>query len=120
LAIRYWVGNGGKWSEGIHWAASSGGAGYASVPHEGDTVIFDANSITIPGQTITIDVNNVPALDFSNVLHDPVISIPDYGLSVPDVPAISISTLIREETPVEDTIELSIPMPGISVIAEIT
>lgn len=68
---RYWVGNGGSWSDTSHWSTFSGGAGGASVPLIHDTVIFDNNSITSAGQTITQDIERVNSLDFSNVLNSP-------------------------------------------------
>lgn len=52
MATKYWVGNGGNWSDTAHWSLSSGGAGGASVPTIADSVIFDANSITTEGQTV--------------------------------------------------------------------
>ncbi len=46
MAARFWVGGTGTWdaSTTTHWAASSGGAGGASVPTATDDVTFDANS----------------------------------------------------------------------------
>jgi hypothetical protein len=52
MADRYWVGNGGDWSDTAHWSTSSGGAPGASVPTSSDDVYFDANSINIGAQTI--------------------------------------------------------------------
>jgi hypothetical protein len=74
---RYWVGNGGSWSNIAKWSASSDGAGNETIPLCHDTVIFDPNSITSGSQTITADmprigkditftgVANTPALSFS-------------------------------------------------------
>ena len=57
MANRYWVGNGGDWSDNTnHWSASSGGAGGASLPTSSDDVFFDANSFSAGSQTVTIDV----------------------------------------------------------------
>ena len=50
---RYWVGDGGAWDSTTHWSTSTGGASGASVPICHDTVIFDANSFTLTGQTVT-------------------------------------------------------------------
>lgn len=52
---RFWVGGTGNWdaSTTTHWAATTGGAGGASVPIAGDTVTFDANSGTSATVTIT-------------------------------------------------------------------
>ena len=54
MASRYWVGNGGNWSETTHWAEISGGSGGFSVPSSLDNVYFDTNSFTIDNQILTI------------------------------------------------------------------
>ncbi len=77
---RYWVGDGGNWSDSAHWSDLSGGAGGASVPLPQDTALVDASSITTTGQTITADMPrlgaeadfttgpvNAPTLGFSSV-----------------------------------------------------
>lgn len=48
MALRFWVAGDGNWdaSTTTHWASSSGGAGGASVPGSGDTVILDGGSAT--------------------------------------------------------------------------
>lgn len=51
----YWIGNGGNWSDINHWSHSSGGTSAGCIPGYGDSVIFDANSFTIPDQTVLID-----------------------------------------------------------------
>ena len=64
-APRYWVGNGGAWSDTNHWATSSGGAGSNSVPGASDDVYFDANS----AGSATVDVSfagTVLSLTLSN------------------------------------------------------
>lgn len=60
MANRYWVGGSGTWdaSATTNWAASSGGAGGASVPTASDAVLFDAAS---GGGTCTISAT-VPCL----------------------------------------------------------
>ncbi len=52
----YWVGGNGDWSDHAnHWATTSGGAVFQpSVPSQFDNVIFDANSFTASGQTVTV------------------------------------------------------------------
>ena len=62
---RYWVGNGGNWSSTGEWSATSGGASGASIPLVQDTAVFDANSFSSGGQTITIDMARIPTFDFS-------------------------------------------------------
>ena len=53
---RYWVGGTGNWNDTAHWSTTSGGAGGATVPADGDTVIIDNNSATADF-TIYIDVD---------------------------------------------------------------
>mgnify|MGYP000224032491 CR=1 FL=1 len=68
------MGNTGNWSDLTHWASSTGGAGsaYGSLPGLGDNVSFDANSFSIVGQTVTVDVSGTMAnLDFSGVTNNP-------------------------------------------------
>jgi hypothetical protein len=54
MANRFWVGGTGTWdaSDTTHWAASSNGAGGASVPGSGDSATFDASS---GGGTVTVN-----------------------------------------------------------------
>lgn len=53
----YWVGGSGNWSAyATHWATASGGSTFhTQVPSSLDDVIFDANSFSAPGQTVTAD-----------------------------------------------------------------
>ncbi|WP_291400560.1 hypothetical protein, partial [Daejeonella sp.] len=55
----YWVGGSGNWSAfATHWATSSGGSTfYSQVPQSTDNVIFDANSFSASGQTVTLDIS---------------------------------------------------------------
>lgn len=55
---KYWVGNGGDWSDGAnHWATSSGGSGNANNnPLPQDDTIFDENSFSSDGQTVTCNI----------------------------------------------------------------
>jgi len=57
MATKYWVGNGGNWSDTAHWSLSSGGAGGAGAPSSEDEVYFDENSFTAPNQTVTADTD---------------------------------------------------------------
>lgn len=75
MASRFWVGGTGTWdsSSTSNWAATTGGAGGASVPTSADTVTIDANSgsgtITVNANIdvlgITFNVANNIILDFS-------------------------------------------------------
>lgn len=58
-ATKYWVGGTGSWSDPTnHWATASGGvAGVNNAPLEQDPVVFDANSFSADGQTVTIDLS---------------------------------------------------------------
>lgn len=68
---KYWIGNGGSWSDGNHWSASSGGAAAGLVPLPQDAARFDANSFTLPGQSITMDYSEYSAMDWTGVTNTP-------------------------------------------------
>ena len=52
----YWKGGSGVWTDLSHWVTSSGGStNHAIVPSPLDNVIFDANSFTAAGQSVTIN-----------------------------------------------------------------
>lgn len=64
-ATRYWVANGGTWSDTAHWSTSTGGSAGASVPLCHDTAVFDVNSITSASQTITADMPRMGTITFA-------------------------------------------------------
>lgn len=71
----YYVGNAGTWSDPLKWSLTSGGAGgTARVPLISDTAIFDANSITLPLQTITMDMTNVCGITATAIANNPTFS----------------------------------------------
>lgn len=79
-AARYWVGDGGNWSDTAHWSASSGGASGASVPLPQDPVVFDANSFTADSQVVVFDMATMgKGLDTSAVSKYVVISLIGYA-----------------------------------------
>lgn len=51
----YWIGNTGNWSDTTNWSESSGGPSTSCFPGRPDTVIFDVNSFSTSGQTVTVD-----------------------------------------------------------------
>ena len=53
---KYWVNNGGAWTDATnHWATSSGGTpDVGNLPTFSDNVFFDANSFSTTGQIVTI------------------------------------------------------------------
>lgn len=66
MANRFWVNNGGSWSDGAnHWSLSSGGSPGATVPGVNDSAIIDFNSLSASGETISLDQDvNVQRCDF--------------------------------------------------------
>ena len=75
MANRYWVGNGGSWSDTAHWSTTSGGSGGAGIPGDGgvaDDVIFDANSFTLDNQRVTSTIGTgVNTIQTSSCTHSP-------------------------------------------------
>jgi len=71
---RYWVGGTGSWASASEWSTSSGGGGGASIPLLQDTAVFDANSFTGAGQTLTLNGARYTSLDFTNATNDPTLS----------------------------------------------
>jgi hypothetical protein len=76
IASRYWVNNGGLWSDNTnHWSDSSGGSPGASKPTSSDSVYFDANSFTGAGQTVTInETANCLDMDWTGALYSPTLT----------------------------------------------
>lgn len=76
MATKYWVGNGGNWSDTTHWSLSSGGAGGASEPTSSDDTKFNAASFSIAAQTVTVTAGAVcKSIDFTGAINSPTISL---------------------------------------------
>lgn len=72
----YWIGGTGNSTQFAHWATSTGGAGGARPPCANDTAIFDANSFTGAGQTVTYGGRMLGKnIDFSAATNSPTITI---------------------------------------------
>lgn len=72
---RYWVGTtGGNWYTKANWGTGSGTGSGASVPLPQDTIIFDSNSITSAGRTITMNYACCPSIDFTNITNNPTLT----------------------------------------------
>lgn len=50
----YWIGGSGNWNSPTHWSLTSGGSAADAVPTADDRVIFDENSSSTNGATITL------------------------------------------------------------------
>ncbi|MBO9634842.1 MAG: T9SS type A sorting domain-containing protein [Chitinophagaceae bacterium] len=80
----YWVGGAGNWNDKDHWSLTSGGAGGACVPLQGDNVVFDANSGFTSGNNI-VTVNTgawCHDMTWTNVTGSPVFNNTGYTLYV--------------------------------------
>lgn len=77
MADRYWVGDGGNWSDNTnHWAASSGGAANETKPTSSDNVFFDASSFSSGSQTVTVDESaDCLDMDWTGATDSPTITI---------------------------------------------
>jgi hypothetical protein len=72
----YWVGGTGNWSDLTHWATTSGGSiKHTIVPSQINDVVFDANSFTASGQSVT--VNQTPFC--KNFVWDGVTNNPSFN-----------------------------------------
>lgn len=70
MTTYFWVGNSGNWDNSAHWSILSGGPGGFGPPTSTDAVVFDSNSFTLGGQTITIRngfANQCASLDASAI-----------------------------------------------------
>ncbi len=76
MANRFWVGDGGNWSDNAnHWSASTGGAPNASKPTSSDNVFFDVNSFSAGAQTVTQDEPaNCLDMDWTNATNSPTLN----------------------------------------------
>lgn len=74
--ILYWVGNAGNWSDyAYHWASTSNGLpGTGRVPLIQDMAVFDDNSFSLPGRTVTIDITNLSGIYAEDVSNTPTFS----------------------------------------------
>ncbi len=54
-AAYYWIGNAGDWSDPAHWSLSSGGPQSCAFPADSSVFVFDANSFSLPNQTVNFD-----------------------------------------------------------------
>ncbi len=68
-ATQTWQSNGGNFSDVAHWVS-----GVMPLPQ--DTANFDATSITLAAQTITMDTLRLPALNFTGILNAPTVAWP--------------------------------------------
>ncbi|MEE4177203.1 MAG: hypothetical protein V2I46_06800, partial [Bacteroides sp.] len=72
----YWVGGSGNWNDVSHWSAESGGEGGFCMPTRLDHAIFDENSFSQTGQTVTINITNAECKDMSwtDVTYQPILN----------------------------------------------
>lgn len=60
---RYWIGNAGNWNDTAEWSSTSGGSGGSTMPLPQDIAIFDANSFSADGHTVTCAVIDYSEID---------------------------------------------------------
>lgn len=115
IANRYWVGNGGNWSDyANHWSATSGGGPGASLPTSADNVYFDANSFSGTEQMVMVDVAaNCLDMDWTGTTNSPTLAgsstINVYG-SLTFITAMSITwtdSLVFKATATGKTVNLA-------------
>lgn len=77
LSDAYWVGDGGNWSDDDnHWAPVSGGIPQdGNIPASTTNVHFDANSFTLAGQSVVVNVVSYSANnDWTGVTNNPTLN----------------------------------------------
>jgi hypothetical protein len=91
MADRYWVGDGGNWSDNTnHWAAATGAAPGVSLPTSADNVYFDANSFTAGGQIVTVDATSYCLdMDWTGATNTPTLEWNQYMASYGNVTMIA-------------------------------
>ncbi|MDI3211757.1 hypothetical protein [Arthrobacter sp. AL12] len=79
MASRFWRGGSGSWTDTSHWSTTSGGASGASVPTSSDDAVFDANSFTANGQSVSVNAAtlSVDDLSFATVAYNVTLSGPN-------------------------------------------
>jgi hypothetical protein len=84
LSTYYWVGGTGNWSDLTHWATTSGGSiKHTIVPSQINDVVFDVNSFTASGQTVT--VNQTPFCKnfvWDGVANNPTFNCTGYNFEI--------------------------------------
>ncbi|MDJ1486172.1 hypothetical protein QNI16_37160, partial [Cytophagaceae bacterium YF14B1] len=72
----YWVGDGGSWNDASHWSTTSGGSGGAGVPATANAAIFDANSFSSAGQTVTLTTGAIcNSINWTGVTNNPTLDL---------------------------------------------
>ncbi len=101
MANLYWVGGSGNWTDNLnHWSFSSGGAPGARQPNGGgnfDTAVFDANSFSADGQTLSFALASGTCMtfDMTAITHNVTINFAGGGLSCQTFLLSSLNTVIN-------------------------
>jgi hypothetical protein len=75
-ASQFWVGGTGSVSTAAEWASTSGGSGGTGrTPLCQDAAIFDANSFSAGGQTVTLDLPRIGDIDFTGATNSPTFTV---------------------------------------------
>ncbi len=77
----FWIGNTGNWDDGNHWSLSSGGAASGCSPSPLDNAMFDANSFSLPAQTVNINLPTAYCRDmtWTGVTNLPTLAGPNFN-----------------------------------------
>ena len=68
----YWFKDTGNFSDSTKWfLATNGGGGAGRTPLPQDSAVFDANSFSAAGKTVTMDMARTGGIDFSNSSNNP-------------------------------------------------
>jgi hypothetical protein len=84
----FWIGGSGEWNDGNHWSLSSGGSAYGCAPSIVDNVIFDGNSFTGSGQSVSLrydELNICKSISWTSNPHNAEMSPIIQNFNYPDL-----------------------------------
>lgn len=82
----YWVGGNGFWNDPAHWSTTSGGvypSGNTCPPSISDNVVFDANSFSLPNDSVKVNSNiYCNNMTWTGVTNNPTFVNTSYNINI--------------------------------------
>jgi hypothetical protein len=80
---RYWVGDGGTFTDTGHWSGISGGSSGAPAPTTTEAVYFDASSFTVGSQTVLLAATvTCKSMDWTGVTNSPTFDVNSRAINI--------------------------------------